>query len=109
MLHATKIRMNTGRGLTPAVTNVDEIYLQGIGFHRKEVIFDYLILHPGSICVGIEPYPELLPATSFDCEKYICSGLGKQNDRLLDLPIEAVSTEFVRQKTVVPSTIERGK
>jgi len=89
--------MQQGSGMRPDLVDIDEIYLEGIGYHRKEAVYDYLIIHPGSIRVGIEPYPAVLPATSQVCEKYVRSGLSSQ-DRLLDLPIETVSTESVQEK-----------
>ena len=86
--------MRQGCETRPEITEIDEIYLEGIGYHRKEAIFDYLIFHPGSIRVGVEPYPEIMPATSLSCAKYLISSLDSQ-DRLLDLPIEKVSAKSV--------------
>ena len=105
MLYITKIRMQSGCMHKPELTEVDEVLLEGIGFHRKEAVFDFLVMHPGAIRVGMEPWPEVMPVTSGRCEKYICSGSDMNNDLLLALPLEAVGTGTDPKKTVAPLTV----
>ena len=59
------------------------------GFFKKSVIHDYVKEHPSSIQVKIYPYPDVVPATSINGEKYVRSSPnGSERDNLLSLPRE---------------------
>ena len=92
MIYAIKIKMRPGSRTSQSLTEIDSIYLSGLpapGFYPKENIHDFLKRSPGSIEVGISPYPTVIPATSINGEKYVKSTpntLG--HDNLLSLPRE---------------------
>lgn len=90
MMYATKIKMMPGCGSSRAVVEIDKIYVEGCenpGFFAKSTLHDHLMNHPGTIKVGISPYPELIPAISSLGEKYVRSAPdGDPDDDLLDLP-----------------------
>jgi hypothetical protein len=71
---------------------IDSVYINGngiSGYYKKEVLYHFLILFPGSIRVNIPPFPLCVP---------VGGGKGKHirsypdstalNDNLLDLPRE---------------------
>ena len=82
--------MKPGCGTSNNLIEIDEIYLTGTtqdGFYKKAVVHDYLQKNPGSIQVDIYPYPNCLPATSVNGEKYVKSSPNSnQRDNLLNLP-----------------------
>lgn len=92
MLYATKIKMRPGSRASQSLTEIDSIYLSGfqsLGFYPKESIHAFLKENPGSIQVGVSPYPTVIPATSIYGEKYVKStpnAFGRDN--LLSLPRE---------------------
>ena len=90
MNYATKIRMMPGCGNSFNTQEIDEIYVSGNGwndFYSKGQLHDYLKRCPGTICVNIRPYPELIPAMSSRGEKYVRSESNNSTyDNLLMLP-----------------------
>lgn len=89
-MKATKIRMKCGCKYSTKTTEIADIYVVGCtnpGFFSKENLHNYLKDHPGTIYVDISPYPQLLPATSANGEKYVRSeAYDTPNDNLLKLP-----------------------
>lgn len=92
-MKATKIRMKPGCGSSNSLLEIDEIHLTGSshllreGFYKKAVVHDYLKSYPGSIQVNIYPFPNCIPATSANGEKYVRSTPnGTEHDNLLRLP-----------------------
>lgn len=92
MMYAKRIKMRSGCYYSNNLLEIDEIYVDGCnnpGFFKKENLHDYLKDHPGSIRVGIYPYPEVVPAVSSHGEKYVRSTPnGTTADNLLSLPRE---------------------
>ncbi len=90
MLYATKLRMCPGCNDSTSCQDISDIYLEGDGanqYYSKAVLHDHLCNNPSSICVGISPYPELLPAVSVRMEKYVRSEANDTPyDNLLRLP-----------------------
>ena len=88
-MKATKILMTFGHS-NGGLLEIDSIYLEGCtspGFYKKAAVHDYLKEHPGTIQVGIYPYPEVVPAVSQYGEKYVRSSPnGYGYDNLLSLP-----------------------
>ena len=88
-MRATKIRMKPGYP-NGGLMEIDMIYLEGpsiSGFFKKADVHDFLKSKPGSIQVGIYPYPEVVPAVSQYGEKYVRSSPnGYGYDNLLSLP-----------------------
>jgi len=91
-MKATKIKMKPGCGTSNTLTEIDEIYLTGCdnpGYFKKAVIHDYLQENPGTIQVNIYPYPNCVPASSANGEKYVKSvSNNTTRDNLLNLPRE---------------------
>jgi hypothetical protein len=88
---ATKLKMRRGYATSPRLLEIDEIYIDGIGYHKKEVVYDHLKKYPGSIIVGVAPFPVMVPVVSIQNEKYVCSDINLQGyDNLLNLPTEIV-------------------
>ena len=89
-MKATMIRMKDGCKYSSKTTEIADIYVEGCtnpGFFPKEVLHSYLTKNPGSIYVNISPYPQLVPATSINGEKYVRSEANDTpNDNLLKLP-----------------------
>lgn len=89
-MKAIIIKMKPSCGSSNNLLEIDEIYLSGSsndGFYKKAVVHDYLKTYPGSIQVDICPYPDCLPATSINGEKYVKSTPDHtQHDNLLNLP-----------------------
>ncbi len=89
-MKATKIKMKPGCGSSNNLLEIDEIYLSGSsndGFYKKAVVHDHLKNNPGSIQVGIFPYPDCLPTISINGEKYVKSKPDNTVvDNLLKLP-----------------------
>jgi hypothetical protein len=55
----------------------------------KEWVHDFVKKYPGSVAVGIHPYPALIPVTSVYGEKYVRSKANDSpDDNLLKLPRE---------------------
>lgn len=90
MIYATKVRMQPGCGNSQYLTEIDSIFLSGdgiSGLYTKESIHDYLNTSPGTIQVGIPPFPDVIPALSSRGEKYVKSEPNKYGfDNLLCLP-----------------------
>lgn len=89
-MKATKIKMKAGCYYSNKTTEISEIYIEGCtnpGFFDKSVLHDYLKSNPNSIQVNIYPYPNLIPATSANGEKYVRSAPNDTPyDNLLKLP-----------------------
>lgn len=92
MFYAIKIRMRPGSRYSQSLTEIDSIYLDGLqspGFYPKESIHEFLQNNPGTIKVGIHPYPTVVPAVSIYGEKYVKSTPNHTgHDNLLSLPRE---------------------
>lgn len=92
MIYATKIRMRPGSRHSQSLTEIDSVYLSGLqasGFYPKESIHGFLQNNPGTIKVGIHPYPTVVPAISIYGEKYVKSTPNHTGrDNLLSLPRE---------------------
>ena len=90
MIYATKVRMQPGCGNSYYLMEIDSIYLSGdniSGLYTKESIHQYLTVYPGTIKVGIPPYPSVIPATSPRGEMYVKSEPNEYGfDNLLSLP-----------------------
>jgi len=91
-MYATKIKMKPGCGTSNNLLEIDSIYLTGNNteqYYKKENLHKYLTENPGTIKVNISPYPNLIPATSSNGEKYVKSSPNNTtNDNLLSLPRE---------------------
>ena len=91
-MKATKIKMKPGCGTSNNLLEIDSIYLTGTsndGFYKKADVYDYLVKNPGGIQVNIYPYPNLIPMTSSNNEKYVKSTPNSTTgDNLLSLPRE---------------------
>lgn len=88
---ATKIKMKSGKDHSKLLTEIESIYLEGAKenkYYSKEVVHDYLINNPtSSIKVNIHPFPELVPVTNSNNEKYVRSKANNTaHDNLLELP-----------------------
>lgn len=84
--------MRPGSRNSQSLTEIDSIYLSGLqspDFYTKESIHIFLQRNPGTICVGIPPYPTVIPAVSHHGEKYVKSTPNYMgHDNLLSLPRE---------------------
>ena len=91
-MRATKIKMKSGCGKSDNLLEIDSVYVTECtnpGYYKKEVLHDYLKKNPGTIQVNIWPYPNVVPATSVNNEKYVKSSPNTSNkDNLLCLPRE---------------------
>lgn len=86
MSKATRIKMNDGCKESKSIKDINSIHIDGQYFF-KEVIHDHLKTYPGSIQVNIKPYPDLVPVTSNNGEKYVRSEPNyTPDDNLLKLP-----------------------
>ncbi|MDR0861457.1 MAG: DUF3892 domain-containing protein [Oscillospiraceae bacterium] len=89
-MKATKIKMKPGCGTSNNLVEIDEIYLTGAtkdGFYKKADVHDYLTKNPRTIQVNISPFPNCIPATSANGEKYVKSAPDSTTkDNLLNLP-----------------------
>lgn len=89
-MKVTGIKLKRGCGRSYSVLEVDEIYVTGYkvdGFYKKEEVHDFLRMYPGSIRVGIFPFPVLVPAVSANGERYVRSQAnGTVHDNLMELP-----------------------
>ena len=90
MIKATKIKMNDGKENTDSLTEIKEIYLEGVvnsDFYMKETIHDFIVENPDSkIVVDLKPFPVLLAAKN-GTQKYVRSQPNSsENDNLLKLP-----------------------
>lgn len=89
-MKAIKIKMKSGCGTSNNLVEIDEIYLTGCqedGFYKKAAVHDYLQKNPGTVQVNIFPYPDCVPATSVNGEKYVRSTPDNTTrDNLLNLP-----------------------
>lgn len=90
-MQAIRIKMKPGCGQSSSLTEIDSIYLTGLdiptGYYKKETVHEYIKRNNAYITVNISPYPRLIPATSFNGEKYVKSiPNGWQRDNLLNLP-----------------------
>lgn len=91
-MKATKIKMKQGCGTSNNLLEIDSIYLTGCkddGYYKKDKVHDYLVQNPKGIQVDIYPYPDLIPMTSPNNEKYVKSTANNTTgDNLLSLPRE---------------------
>lgn len=91
-MKATKIKMKPGCGTSNNLLEIDSIYITGCqedGYYKKASVHDYVKDNPGSIQVNIYPYPNVVPATSVNGEKYVKSSPNSSDkDNLLCLPRE---------------------
>ena len=91
-MKATKIKMTPGCGTSNILLEIDSIYITGCqedGYYKKASVHDYVKDNPGSIQVNIYPYPNVVPATSVNGEKYVKSSPNSSDkDNLLCLPRE---------------------
>ena len=91
-MRATKIKMKSGCGKSDNLLEIDSVYVTECtnpGYYKKEVLHDHLKKNPGTIQVDIWPYPNVVPATSVNNEKYAKSSPNTSNkDNLLCLPRE---------------------
>lgn len=89
-MKATKIKMKPGCGTSNNLLEIDSIYLTGAKdekFYAKAAVHDAVKENPGCIQVNIAPYPNLVPATSAQGEKYVRSAANDSTaDNLLKLP-----------------------
>lgn len=89
MLYATKLRMNYGCQNSWHPADIDQIYIYEYGWYKKGDLHEHVKKHPGSIAVGIPPYPPLIPAISKNRERYVRSTPDEwKHDDLMDLPKE---------------------
>ena len=92
MILVTKIKMRPGCWNSQNLTEIDSVYLTGLGdpgFYPKENVHAFLKDHPGTIRVGVWPNPDVVPATSIYGEKYVKSTPNQYGfDNLLSLPRE---------------------
>lgn len=88
-MRATKIKMKLGCGTSNNLLEIDSIYLTGYDeekFYTKAVVHNYVKENSGSIQVNIALYPNLVPATSSQGEKYVRSTANDSTaDNLLKL------------------------
>ena len=88
----TKIKMKRGCANSNNLLEIDSLYIGDCGnpgFFEKSALHDFLKDNPGSIQVGIYPYPYVIPATSSRGEKYVRSSANDYlRDNLLSLPRE---------------------
>ena len=88
----TKIKMRPGCANSNNLLEIDSLYIADCdkpGFFKKEIVHDHLKKYPGSIQVGIYPYPNVIPATSSRGEKYVRSSANTHlHDNLLSPPRE---------------------
>lgn len=91
-MKATKIKMKQGCGTSNNLLEIDSIYITGCSderYYKKDKVHDYLVTNPNSIQVDIYPYPNLIPMTSSNYEKYVKSTPNNSTgDNLLSLPRE---------------------
>ena len=91
-MYATKIKMKPGCFYSQNLTEIDSVYIEGCtspGFFKKEILHDHLKNNPGTIKVNRYPYPNVVPATSTNGEKYVRSTPNDYvHDNLLSLPRE---------------------
>ena len=89
MFYISKIKMKMGCYYSQKLTEIDQVYIDGQGFIKKGLVYDYLKENPNSIKVNRYPYPEVIPALSSNNEKYVRSTPNDYaHDNLLDLPRE---------------------
>lgn len=86
MKYVTRIHMRYGCESSDNVLEIDMLFIDG-AWCAKSIVHDYLVSYPGTIAVGISPYPVLVPAISNNGEKYVKSAPnGWVKDNLLSLP-----------------------
>lgn len=89
LYYATRIKMNYGCGNSQHPEDIDQIYISGYGWVKKEYLHNHLKQYPKSIVVNIYPCPPLIPAISSNREKYVRSNPDIwDHDDLMDLPKE---------------------
>jgi hypothetical protein len=88
--YATRIRMCYGCEHSKKCSDIEAIYLEGVGINRhykKEDLHNHLKEHPNSIRVKLGAQPFLIPATSYRSEKYVRNEANDTpHDNLLSLP-----------------------
>lgn len=92
MICATKLKMKPGCKNSKSLLEIDEVYLTGCnrpGYCKKAAVHEHVKKYPGSIKVNIRPFPNVIPSTSINGEKYVRSNPDAfKHDDLLDLPRE---------------------
>ena len=86
---ATAIKMKNGCTYSNSLLEIDQIYLSNSkdGWYKKAVIYDYVKSNPKSITVRYNYGPYVIPAISFNGEKYVKSTPNATTlDNLLSLP-----------------------
>ena len=84
MMYATRVIMKPGCNASNNAREIDQIFIEGPRcntFYSKGQIYDHLKRYPGTIRVGLSPYPDLIPAVSRYGEKYVRS---EPNDTVYD-------------------------
>ena len=86
---ASAIRMKSNCNYSYNLLEIDEIYLSNSGWYKKEIIHNYVKDNPGSVKVGTNYGPNVVPAISIYGEKYVKSSPNSTTtDNLLELPRE---------------------
>lgn len=89
-MEVTKIRMTRGNEYSQSLLEIDELYIVGCtnpGYFKKSVVHDHVKKYPGSIKVGVFPFPDATDAVSGRGEKYVRSSPNAYgHDNLLSLP-----------------------
>lgn len=86
---ATAIKMKSNCAYSNSLLEIDKIYLGNSedGWYSKESIHDYVTSNPGSVVVGNNYGPRVIPCVSSNREKYVRSlPNNTENDNLLNLP-----------------------
>ena len=84
---ASAIRMKKNCDYSYNLLEIDEIYLSNNGWYKKEVIHNHVKTNPGSIKVGSNYGPNVIPVVSVNGEKYVKSSPNDSvKDNLLYLP-----------------------
>lgn len=84
---ASAIRMKKNCDYSYNLLEIDEIYLSNNGWYKKEVIHNHVKTNPGSIKVGSNYGPNVIPVVSVNGEKYVKSSPNSTTtDNLLELP-----------------------
>lgn len=86
---AIKIQMKNGCEYSNALLEIDQIYINGMGWYKKETLYDYVKSTPNSILVKNIYGSYVVPGISSKGEKYVKSSPNNTKlDNLLRLPRE---------------------
>lgn len=87
MYYITYKRMKTNNQFETNLLEIDELFLDGQGWYKKEILYDFLVNNPKTIKVKNCNGPFVLPAKSIYGEKYVRSEPNTATfDNLLELP-----------------------